>query len=284
MDRTGKVIETVPDSAKVTDVRISPDGRKAALLIGAGPAQNAWIIDRQTGMRTRLTFERTTDGFAWSPDSKELYFGLVRGKGVQISRKLVNGDGEELVPTAADSLNKHVVDVSPDGKYLLFEQPYEKLPSTTWVLKLGPNEKPRPLLQEMIPAHSARFSPDGRWVAYVSVDSGLNQLFVTSLEHGGKKQLVTTSGWGPRWSTDGKAIYYTTQGHVIMELPVTSTPTSLEVGKPVELFKTTNRGSSFWSSTVDATPDGKQFLVINMGEEADLPGTLVLNWTAKLRK
>jgi eukaryotic-like serine/threonine-protein kinase len=283
MDRTGKVIETLPDSAKVTDVRISPDGRKAALLIGAGPALNAWVVDRDSGTRTRLTFERTTDGLSWSPDSKQLYFGVVRGKDVQICRKPVSGDGEEVIPTPTN-LNKHVVDVSPDGKYLLFEQPYEKLPSTTWVLKVGSNEKPRPLLQEMAAAHGARFSPDGRWIVYVAVDSGLNQLFATSLEHGGKKQLVTTSGWGPRWRSDSKAIYYTTQGHVVMELPVTSTPTSLEVGKPVELFKTINRGSSFWTSTVDATPDGKQFAVISMGEEADLPGTLVLNWTAKLKK
>ncbi|MFL6300740.1 MAG: hypothetical protein ACJ71N_09065, partial [Terriglobales bacterium] len=102
--------------------------------------------------------------------------------------------------------------------------------------------------------------------------------------HGGKKQLITTSGWAPRWRSDSKAIYYITQGHKVMELPVTVTSTSLEVGRPVELFKTTNRGTSFWSSTFDATPDGKQFLLINMGEESDLPGTLVLNWTAKLKK
>jgi hypothetical protein len=112
----------------------------------------------------------------------------------------------------------------------------------------------------------------------------MNQLFVTSLEHGGKKQVVTTSGWGPRWRSDGKAIYYITQGHEVMELPVTATATSLDVGNPVELFRTTNRGTSFWSTTFDASPDGKQFLLINMGEESDLPGTLVLNWTAKLRK
>jgi serine/threonine protein kinase len=283
MDRTGKVLQSMPDTSKATDIRISPDGRKIAFAIGTGPASNAWIMDRDSGIRTRLTFDRTTDGFAWSPDSKELYFGLWRGSEMQIYRKPLSGSGEQLVPTSPDP-NKHMVDVSPDGKYLLFEQPYEKLPSTTWILKLGSNEKPRPLLQEMTAVHMARFSPDGRWILYSAVDSGMNQLFVTSLEHGGKKQVVTTSGWGPRWRSDGKAIYYITQGHEVMELPVTATATSLDVGNPVELFRTTNRGTSFWSTTFDASPDGKQFLLINMGEESDLPGTLVLNWTAKLRK
>jgi len=130
----------------------------------------------------------------------------------------------------------------------------------------------------------ARFSPDGQWIVYVTPDAGTNRLFATSTVHGGKLQLTTSSAWAPRWRRDGRAIYFFTGTHVAVELPVTPGSETLQTGKPVELFKLGSSGVSFWNSTFDALPDGKQFLAINLGDVENASGTLVLNWTSKVKK
>src|SRR5262249_1127792 len=153
----------------------------------------------------------------------------------------LTGAGEQVM--LASSVAKHVDDISHDGKYLLFEQAVEagnagrpqsadaqKTLGTGFVQEIGSNSPPKQLIPAPVSVHMARYSPDDQWIVYTMADSGKNQLFVTSTVRGGKKQLTTTGAWGPRWRSDGKAIYYLDDNKAVFELPITVTPQSLDAG------------------------------------------------------
>jgi serine/threonine protein kinase len=283
LNRDGKPEGTLSEPSRVQDFRISPDGHKAAVLIGDA-LPNVWILDFDKGTRVRFTFEATADGMAWSGDGRQLYY-VFRGKPYRIFREEVGGSGKkELVLESANSL--HISDVSADGKYLLFAQAYKNLSLTTWVMPLAGGGQARPLVEEPLATYSARFSPDDKWVLYHTTETGHYDLYATSLEHGGKLQLTSNGGERSRWSGDGKAIYYTTMDGSVFEMPVTETEDSLQPGSTQLLFKGSTLGAtSFFGVSWDVTRDGQRFLVNTAGQQTD--GTvadIVLNWQARLKK
>jgi Tol biopolymer transport system component len=272
----------LPDSSSFMDLRISPDGRRAAALTRTG--HSIWILDLAQGTRVRFSFEANSDGFAWSSDSKDLVYTSL-GKPSRIYRKAVDGVGKETVLyESPDPL--HVCDVSPDGKSILFEQRNDKLPMTTWLLTLAPGEKPRPLIQEPIATYYARFSADGKWISYGTTETGDWELYATSMAQGGKLQLTSNGGMFSRWAQDGKTIYYSNLGGSVYALPTTIRGDSIELGKTQLLFKTsTETPASFFSSSWDATPDGKRFLLGISGERQDQSRAVVVtNWQEKLKE
>ena len=272
----------LPDSSAMMDIRISPDGRKLAVL--ARSNHEVWLIDTAAGMRVRFTFAATADGLAWSGDSTYLYYASL-GKNSRIIRKAVDGSGQET--TVLESPEPlHVSDVSRDGKLLLFEQRSNRIPTTTWVLPLTAGGKPRLLTEDPVGTHFARFSPDAKWVTYVTTETGRNELYLKAVYGGGKQQLTSAGGWQSRWAADGKTIYYVNDEGLVSALPVTVHGEAVEPGKARGLFKAPSlMPASFYSASWDVTADGHRFVLNVSGDEEDQSrATLISNWRSRLKK
>jgi eukaryotic-like serine/threonine-protein kinase len=281
--RDGKAV-ALPDTGALMDVRLSPDGRKIAALTRNN--HDIWILDMHDGTRVRFTFSATADGLVWSADDKYLYYAKLGTKNL-IVRKAVDGSGAETTMLeGSGSMALHVSDISRDGKYMLFEQRSDRVPTTTWVIALSPGGKPRLLTQDPIGTHAARFSPDGRWVVYSTSETGRSELYLTSFDKGGKQQLTTAGGWTSRWSSDGKTLYYSTDEGAVFALPLTINGDAVAPGKPVPLFSTpAQMPTSFYGVSWDATPDGQHFVANVSGERSDQSrAVLITNWPARLQK
>jgi Tol biopolymer transport system component len=283
----GKELKLIIDSIRVLDLRVSPDGRKAALLIGGQPF-NIWVADLEQGTRVRTTFGLTTEGIAWSADSKQLYYSVHTTTDNQMMRKTINGNGPDQV-IMESSKPLHISDVSPDGKWIVFEQPNgSSTVSTSYIAPLTDKGSgtPRILIDEPIGTHNGRFSPDGKWVLYQTTETGRYEIYATSVEKGGKQQITSAGGFYPRWDVSGKKIYYLTLERSVTEMPITATADRLLPGTPKLLFKSPAlAGSSFFGSPWDTSADGKHFLLNERGALDDSSrAVVVLDWTSRLKK
>jgi eukaryotic-like serine/threonine-protein kinase len=281
--RDGKSIP-VPDSGAFMfqDLRISPDGKKVVALT-TGSTHELWLMNLEQGTRTRFTFGYTADGIAWSADGKFVYYSTI-GKTSRIVRKPVDGGEETTILENTNPL--HVSDVSADGRYLLVEEAYQRIPVTTLLIPTASGATPRALSEYSGGAHQARFSPDGKWIVYMATETGRYELYATSVERGGKQQLTTNNGALSRWSADGKTIYFSTREGAVFALPVTITSTSIAAGKPQALFSVPGLVPiAFYNTSFDATPDGRHFLLNATNERPDESrAVLITNWPAKLKK
>jgi Tol biopolymer transport system component len=275
----------IPDTSAFADVRLSPDGNLAAALT-TRTGHDLWLLNLRQGTRTRFDFTYTTDGFAWSHDGKYIFYSVV-AKPYRIVRRAVDGSSADLtVFTSLDPL--HVADVSADGANLLFEQRNGQIPTTTWILPLADGGKPKPLLdgtETRGASHYPAFSPDGKWIAYDTTETGRWEIYVTSVARGGKEQLTSDGGAGPRWSADAKTIYYRS-GDSVSALPVSIDGDTLRAGKARTLFPINGLApSTFFSHAFDVTPDGRRFLLNVVGQRSgDSRAVLVTNWPQILKK
>ena len=273
----------VNDTNPYVDIRISPDGRKAAGL-GTGASHDIWVLNLDQGTRVRFTFGYASDGMAWSADSKYIYYSTV-GKTSRIVRKAVEGSATETT-VYENSTPVHVADVSPDGRYLLVEQAYDKIPVTTVIVDTTTQGvRPRPLTDDPLTTYYARFSHDGKWIVYATPETGRNELYTTSVDHGGKQQLTSTGALWNRWSADQKTIFFATGQGGVFALPIKVTNDGIEPGKAVSLFNVSYLPTTgFYDAAFDATPQGR-FLLNVLGEHSGLSrAVLMTNWPAKLKK
>ena len=197
----------------------------------------------------------------------------------------MDGSGQEISVVEAPG-PVHISDVSADGRYLLFEKSYEHIPTTTMLLEMTPGAKPRPLTDGPISTHFGRFSPDSKWVVYVTAETGRNELYATSVLQGGKEQLTSTGAVLSRWAGDQKAIYFSTGQGATFALPITVTSNSVKPGNPKPLFSTSALvPMGFYDTSWDATPNGRRFLLNVSGEWAEQSrAVLITNWPARLKK
>jgi eukaryotic-like serine/threonine-protein kinase len=182
---------------------------------------------------------------------------------------------------------------SHDGRFLLYEA---RDPKTTkyslWVLPLEGDKKPFPFLSTEFNNRGGQFSPDGRWVAYVSDESGRNEIYVRRFSPdsagavsgaGGKWLISTGGGTNPRWRGDEKELYYVTPDLKLMAVEATTSP-GFQTGVPKCLFQTPPQLPMVTISAWEVTPDGKHFLFPAPAEQGQAPFTVVLNWQAGLKK
>jgi eukaryotic-like serine/threonine-protein kinase len=297
-DRQGKVLGNLGEpSGRIYDTVLSPDGKSLAVSLRESSRINLpsdiWIYDIARGIPTRFTFDPALDGSpVWSPDGSTLYFESSRRGAPDLFRKTSNGAGaEELL--LGDAIAKIPTSASPDGKLLLFERRGEQTGTDLWVLPLTPGPsggKPEPRVFLGTPFYEGQgqFSPDGRWVAYVSNESGPNEVYTAPFPGpGGKRQISSGGGVLPRWRRDGKEIFYLTPGGQLMAVEVAGHNGTLEIGVAQKLFEGVggnNAGNQTGNLGYDVTADGRKFLVVDDGIIASRPLTLLQNWTAVLRK
>jgi eukaryotic-like serine/threonine-protein kinase len=291
-DRSGKAIGALGDKAGYGDLELAPDGERAtvSLLDRTRRARDIWLVDIARGLRTRFTFDPAEEwGSVWSPDGSRVVFSSNRKGRFDLYQKVSSGAGaeEELL---VDSRDKFPIDWSPDGRFILFGDGATAATADLWVLPLFGDRKPFPFLQTPFGEVPGRFSPDSRWIAYASDDSGRNEVYVAPFPGrgetpGSRWQISTTGGTQPRWRKDGKEIFYLAPDKRLMAAAVNGQKSAFEVGAVRSLFDTRAPSTINPRSAYDVSPDGQHFLVNTLAEEAaSAPITLVVNWPALLKK
>jgi len=269
MDRAGKVLESIGQPVEVFfgGFSLSPDGSRVAYG-GSGSTPDIWVMPLGSGISTRITFNGGNSPH-WSPDGKYLYYHNAGG----IQRKAADGSGEEEL--VWKGVATFVSSVSPDGKHLLFGS------NDILVLPLEGEKKPVPYLQTKFIEFGGAFSPDGRWVAYSSDESGTMGIYVQGFPERRGKWLVSADPGGfPQWRADGKELYWTgLDFRTVMAAPVELQAAEVKAGRGETLFRGAGNGA-------EPSRDGRRFLVLvpEGGEAAALPMVVVQNWAAGLGK
>jgi serine/threonine protein kinase/Tol biopolymer transport system component len=283
-DRQGKNLGAI-GSGNNYGPRLSPDDARLAVDFG-DPNRDIWIFDLRRGLKTRFSFGAVDAAAVWSRDGSRIAFApLFGGTGPSaILDKKSNGEGQnETLYTAPG--NTIPTDWSPDGRFLLLDNNFTTL-SEVDVLPLEGDRKPYPFAKSQFPQRSGHFSPDGHWVAYISRESGREEVYVVPFPGpGGKWQVSSSGGRMPRWRRDGRELYFVADDDTIMAAAVEASPNKFEVKNVRPLFRVNlapearERSGSF-----DVTADGTRFIINASSEEAQPPITLVLNWPVELKK
>jgi Tol biopolymer transport system component len=289
-DRTGDQIAALGDPADYGDVALSPDGSRAAVSVldPARGIRDLWLVDVRRGVRTRATFDQA-DAIApiWSPDDRRLVFGSGRQGGFDMYRMSSGGSGtEELL--FRDGLGKFPVSWAPDGRHILYVAGAGTISrSDLRILTLadgspstGPVES-SPFLETPFAESQGQFSPDGRWVAYTSNESGRFEVFVVPFPlREGKWQVSTAGGWRSHWRADGRELFYLKPDNTLMAVAVDGHGARFELGAEQPLFVVQPPPQVRLDASVYAvSPDGRRFLVNTLVEDPT-PAViaLVLNW------
>jgi Tol biopolymer transport system component len=284
-DRHGNQVGTIAD--KLTNLqlaRISPQGDRIALQIDNGQA-DIWVLDMARGVRTRLTFGPVINQFpVWSPDGKWIVYNSGRNGRSEIYRKPSDGSGaEELLLSDEQPLVPN--DWSRDGKQLIYSRCSSGGHCEMWVLPLEGDRKPRLVVSQAAISltTNGHLSPDGRWLAYASDESGAPEVYVVAFGGGqGKWQVSANGGSQPQWSKDGKELYYMDPTFNLLAVPVTNVGSALQFGAAQKLVNSTS-----WSSPVvfyDVAPDSKKILMNRVSQQVNQSVTVVTNFTAELGK
>jgi serine/threonine protein kinase len=280
-DRDGRQVGTVGDAAQYGDLELSPDGRQAAVSV-LDPAINArdlWVFDVARGVRTRFTFDRADEQSPiWSTDGVRIFFSSNRRGHFDLYQKMASGVAtEELVYT--DSAEKYPTSMSPDGRSMLFWG-FDPDGASLSVLPL--TGEPKPALFLGSPVGPGRLSPNGRFVAYSSSESGRSEIYVVPFPVPSRKWQISSAGGSlPRWRHDGKEIFYIARDNKLMAVTVDSDRSAIEVGPERPLLEARPVGPR---SFYDVSPDGRRFLVNSLRSESLSSSiTIVQNWNAALK-
>jgi eukaryotic-like serine/threonine-protein kinase len=280
-DRTGKQLSSTGEKLAVSYIaRLSPKGDRIALNTDSGGTTDVWVLDVGRGVRTRITFGPTGNvNPVWSPDGKWIAYQDVAKHSFILARRPADGGPEEAL--LQESVPVLPSDWSRDGKYLMYWKGAIGTHTEVWALPLFGDRKPF----QVIPpgpyqSNLATFSPDGKWVAYGSDESGRFEVYVVPFgKTGGKWQVSTAGGSIPIWRRDGKEIFYVALDATITAVPVAEQGDQLKLGPPQPLFQSTVAAFAGF----DVSPDGKKFLTGVSGEKSAQPLTLVVNWQADLK-
>jgi Tol biopolymer transport system component len=286
LDRNGKQISVLGDPALYTDLELSPDGKRTSFSITdqAGKGRDIWLYDVVRGLRTRFTFgPGAAISSIWSPDGSRIVFNANRKGHLDLYQKSSSGAGTEEV-LLEDNVDKYPTSWSPDGRFILYRSGVGQTSREFFILPLSGDHKPVRFLNTKFDEGFGQFSPDGRWVAYRSNESGRNEIYVAPFPGpGGKWQISIAGGELPRWQHDGTEIFYLAPDNKLMAATVNGKGASFEVRAVKPLFETRIVLGGRYQYAISA--DGQRFLINTPSEQAaSAPITVVLNWTAGLKK
>ena len=264
---------------------LSPDGRRLAVVAGDISGNEVWIHDFARDARTRLTSTSTPKHMlAWSPAGDQLAF-VAGGNTLEYTVWLRAADGtgepQKLVQGGTPEF-------SPDGKFLVYAVFKRPDDWNLWYVPLQGDRKPVAIVQGSGWRMWPRVSPDGRYLAYLSDESGRLEVFLTRFPSGdGKWQVSVNGGYWPRWNRSGNRLFFTDQDQSILEVEVRTSPTP-SLGKPVKLFARKPAAMPWaygWPDGFDVSADGKRFFFLQpVGTETSATGiTIVENWFAEFR-
>jgi len=287
VDRSGRELETMGDPGEYSNPALSRDGTRLAFdLSDKGSRKiDIWIRDLARKVNSRFTFGQGSNRVPlWSPDGNTVVFASTRSGPGDLYTKTANGQGDETVLLKDDQL-KFATDWSRDGRYLAYTSIDPKSSQNVWVLPMFGDKKPIAIATTDFVEGNGMFSPDGRFIAYRSDESGRNEIYVRSFPQGtGKWQISTAGGSDPSWRGDGKEIFYRGADQRLMAVDIRLGDT-VQAGVPQSLFPSRVNVVGNVRNRYSPSVDGQKFLfVAPLGRDAIAPTTVVLNWDADLRK
>jgi eukaryotic-like serine/threonine-protein kinase len=279
MDRSGKVIQMAGEPVEQEDFALSPDLTRVAVARSAskGEAADLWLLDLARGAATRMTFDaRGAASPVWAPDGKRVAF-ISRGSPGEIRAVAVN---ESRSPETLLKLPEYAAPESwsADGRFLLYsESSSGRL--AIWMLQLEGDRKPAPFLKGDFNYKQAKFSPDVHWVAYVSDESGRDEVYVRAFPSGESRWMISVGGGTrPSWRRDGRELFYVSPKRLLTSVALQwDSARDLRTGIPVRLFE-----MPFGADAFEVASDGQRFLTATPQEEQQhSPINVVLNWTSE---
>ena len=281
LDRTGREIGTVggPDAGQPGYIRLSPDGRTVALRRMSAGNTDVWLSDVKRGIPQRMTFDPALDWAAeFSPDGSRIVFASNRKSGIDdLYARAVAGGSEELLLASAEQ--KVPLDWSPDGRHILYAVQSVRTGFDLWVLPLFADRKPFPVVETPFEdgdtKYGAAFSPDGRWIAYQSDQSGKYEIYLQPFPGPGRSVQVTTKGgFSPQWRADGREVFFLGANNTLMAATVALDVSTPRIDAPEPLFRMPP-DTEFGDYAV--SPDGQRILVSRLLTPPS-PITVLLNW------
>ncbi len=291
MDPSGQIVKLLETPGRYSYLFPSPDGRKLAFISG----QDVWVLDMKRGRPSRVSFNTIDNQWPiWGPDSAHLVFSAQNRKGTGRSLWWIRADGSEepqLLFEGDDEL--HPSSVSPDGTYVAVHRRSPETLYDIWMLPLDCTDPERPkagalevYLRTPVNEWGAVFSPNGRWVAYYSDESGTGEIYVRPAHGRGGRWLVSSSGISgttPHWPSSGRALYYLSPDRHIMEVTYTEEGNSFVADEPQRWSEATLPSAAF-----NLSPDSTRAIIAAPAEPLDARHTLhvtfLLNLFDELRR
>jgi len=282
-DRSGHADGRVWESDRaVSQLSMAADGRHVYISRLVNGNTDIWTIDVARGVASRVTFDPAQDLQAIpSPDGSRIVFNSNRSGVYDLYVTSTTGGGSEDLLLATPQ-NKSPVDWSSDGRFILFRSPAKTTGFDLWALPLEGDHKPFPVVQTTFEERDGQFSPDGRWIAYQSNESGRVEIYVQPFPKGHREPISTDGGAQVRWRSDGKELFYIALDGRLMAVPITFGPAgrTIEAGVPAPLFTTRVGGAiqSVFQQQYVVSPDGQRFLMSTVTETHTPAITVILNW------
>ena len=280
LDRNGNRMGVLGDVASYFSLTISPDGTRVAVPVtdNTTGTHDLWIYDVERDLRSRITFNDGEDLVpVWSPDGRELFFTSNREGPLKVYRLALDESAEpEFVFGAERSV--FASSISPDGNRLLLVAQGETSANDLLILDLERGGEPEVFRNTRFDEEHAVFSPDGRWIAYTSNESGRAEIYITAASGQGRpRQLSTDGGIWPKWKEEsGEVVYQDASGRFVA-VPVRTDELKIEIGTPEVLFD--GFAGTRLYQIFDVAPDGSRILYrAFFEEELPDPPTVVVNW------
>jgi eukaryotic-like serine/threonine-protein kinase len=293
VDRSGQERSLNVPTRSYFQPRLSPDEQRLAVMIGGAignTSADIWVWDFSHENLSRVTDDGNHNYLQWTPDGHRVSFlsqtGPVSsgGRGT-ISWKLVDNSNAAIETLLSGQPAGPPLSWSPDGRVLAFVNLHPVTRGDIWTVRVDEKSQPRPFLQTRFAEGSPTFSPDGRWLAYVSDESGRSEVYVQPFPGPGARIAISTGGGSePVWPRRGHELFYR-NGDSMMAVEVTTGPT-FTAGKPRRLFDGRYaRSTALWPN-YDVTADGQRFLMVKGVEEFTFPTQInvVLNWDRELKR
>ena len=294
LDRAGHVTGTIgpPDDASLANPELAPVGQRIAVTRSAQGKPDIYIIESAGRPPSRFTFDTATDwGAVWSPDASRVVFMNNRNGRFDLFEKVASGARAEQ-PLLVTPQDKGVCDWSPNGRFLLYTLRDPTTGFDLWAYSLG-DRKSFPVVRTNADEREGQFSPDGRWVAYVSnTTTGIDEVYIQPFpDPGGPWQVSTNGGVAPRWGRDGRELFYVAPDGKLMavDIHVDADGRAVDPGPPTTLFPTRlATGASI--TTGGGRPqyavalDGRFLMNVTVDDNVPSPISIILNWASLMKK
>jgi Tol biopolymer transport system component len=286
-DRSGTRLKNLTGVGNFLNLDLSPDGRRVVVEWQQRPLADVWIIDRVTGTQTRISTNPDDESQpVWMPDGRQLLYGGRRSGRYRIFQVRADGSGAEATIFEDPEHDVWPMSVSPDGRWLLCGSgtasgtPHGSL----WMRPMMGDGAPRMLIPEADNVLGARFSPDGKWIAFSASVSGRFEVYVSPFPAGGdglsaRWQVSGNGGDRARWRGDGKELCYVRPDGMIMAVSVDGSGTEFRIAGEKPLFQVFQR---IITQTIDVTADGEHFVINTLGGDEVEPLAVVTNWVQSL--